>query len=107
MVNMSVATNKIEAPCELQLEVWKRPLAEIARDYNIPLRSLMIRIRAEDIGLPPPEYWDLLASGFTRIQVLRKIGWTAPMIRKINEILRNAKEEIKRAKKKARKSKRI
>jgi len=100
---MSAVKNKVDAPCELQLEVWKRPLAEIAREYGIPLRRLMTRIRNEEICIPPPEYWETIVRGLTRVQALKKIGWTPQMIGKVNEILRSAREKKKGAKRKVRK----
>ena len=75
----------------LQLAVWEQPISEIALAHDIPLRLLRTRIRREEIALPPPEYWEKLERGLSRNQALREIGWTQPMIRKINDILRDAK----------------
>ena len=97
---MNKTLHDMDSPHALQLEVWKRPLADIAREYGIPLRKLMIRVRAGDINLPPPEYWRKLESGLSRFQVLKEIGWTMPMIRKMNEVLKNAKARSKQQKKK-------
>ena len=97
---MSVASNKVEFPCELQLEVWKRPLAEIARDCGVPLYKLTRRIRDEEIGIPPPEYWEMVEKGLSRNRALKQIGWTPQMIKKVGEILRSAKEQKKKVKRK-------
>lgn len=90
---LNMTTHNVSSPCELQLAVWQRPLAQIARDCGIPLRQLMTRIRAEDIGLPPPGYWEMLERGLSRAQALKQIGWTPPMIRKVSGMLRNAREQ--------------
>jgi hypothetical protein len=81
----------IETTSMLQIAVWEQPISEIALAHGIPLRLLRTRIRREEIALPPPEYWDKLERGLSRNQTLREIGWTPPMIRKINDILRDAK----------------
>jgi hypothetical protein len=50
-----------------------------------------MRIRREEIAQPPPEYLAKIKRGLSRNQALREIGWTPPMIRKINDILLDAK----------------
>ena len=91
MRDMSGARPSIETKPGLQLAVWEQLIAEIAPAHGIPLRVLKMRIRREEITLPPPQYWEKIARGLSRNQALREIGWTPPMIRKINDILRDAK----------------
>lgn len=91
MKNMSGSKSSIETSPALQFAVWEQPVSEIAMAHGIPLRLLRTRIRCEEIALPPPEYWEKLERGLSRNQVLREIGWTPPMIKKINDILRDAK----------------
>ena len=91
MRSMSGGKPPIETTSALQLAVWEQPIAQIALAHGIPLRVLKMRIRCEEITLPPPQYWEKIERGLSRNQALREIGWTPPMIRKINDILRDAK----------------
>jgi hypothetical protein len=88
---MSGGKPPIKTISALQLAVWEQPISQIALAYGIPIRVLKMRIRREEITLPPPQYWEKIERGLSRNQALREIGWTPPMIRKINDILRDAK----------------
>ena len=91
MRSMSGGKPPIETTSALQLAVWEQLISQIALAHGIPLRVLKMRIRREEITLPPLEYWEKIERGLPRNQALREIDWTPPMIRKINDILRDAK----------------
>lgn len=91
MRNINGGKPSIETTSALQFAVWEQPVPEIALAHGTSLRLLKVRIRSEEITLPPPEYWEKVERGLSRNQALREIGWTLPMIRKINDILRDAK----------------
>ena len=92
MRGMSGARQTIKTTFALQLAVWKHPLSEITLVYGVPSRSLKARIHHEEITKPPPEYWEKIKRGLSRNQALREIGWTPSMIKKINDILLDAKK---------------
>ena len=91
MKNINGGKPSIETTSALQFAVWEQPVSEVALAHGTSLRLLKMRIRNEEITLPPPEYWEKVEHGLSRNQALREIGWTLPMIRKINDILRDAK----------------
>jgi len=91
MRSMSGTRPSIKTTFALQLAVWEQPISEIALAHGIPLRVLKMRIRREEIAQPPPEYLAKIKRGLSRNQALREIGWTPPMIKKINDILLDAK----------------
>ena len=97
MRSMSGGKPPIEATSTLQLAVWEQPISQIALAHEIPLRMLKARIRREEIAQPPPEYWEKVNRGLSRNQALREIGWTPPMIKKINDILLDAKNQIRQS----------
>ena len=91
MRSMSGGKPPIKTISALQLAVWEQPISQIALAHGIPIRVLKMRIRREEITLPPPQYWEKIERRLSRNQALREIGWTPSMIRKINDILRDAK----------------
>ena len=95
MRSMSGTRPSIKTTFALQLAVWKQPISQIALAHGIPLRMLKARIRREEIAQPPPEYLAKIKRGLSRNQALREIGWTPPMIKKINDILLDAKNQIR------------
>jgi hypothetical protein len=95
MRNMSGGRLSIETTSALQLASWEQPISEIALAHGMSLRILKARIRREEIAQPPPEYWEKIKRGLSRNQALREIGWTPPMIKKINDILLDAKNQIR------------
>lgn len=94
MRNMSGGRPSIERTSALQLAAWKQTVSEIALAHSISLRVLKVRIRREEITQPPPEYWEKIKRELSRNQALREIGWTPPMIKKINDILLDAKNQM-------------
>ena len=85
--------NEDNLPIEITLQMQLAVREQSVLAHGIPLRTLKMRIRREEITQPPPKYWEKINCGLSRNQALREIGWTPPMIRKINDILRDAKSQ--------------
>lgn len=94
---MSGVQEKIGTSFELQLAVWKHPIPAIALAHHISIPVLEVRIRREEIIKPPHAYWEKIKSGLSHDKALVEIGWTRPMIKKINAILASAKASSKSA----------
>ena len=43
--------------------VWSKPLSDVSTDLRLPLATLVSVCRQNDIPLPPPHYWRMVANG--------------------------------------------
>ncbi len=92
---MSGTKETIDTSAGLQLAIWKHTVSEIALMYNVSTASLGYRIHHEEIIKPPPEYLEKIERGLSHDKALVEIGWTKPMIKKINTILLKARNQMK------------
>ena len=86
---------RIDTSFGLQIAVWKMTIPEIALANDVSVLSLEYRIHHDEIIKPPPRYWSKIKLGLSHDEALDEIGWTKPMIKKVNAILLNARKHMK------------
>ncbi len=78
----------------LLLDVWDRPVTDIAAELGVSDKAVSKRCQRMDIPKPPRGYWAIVKTGIDHKKALRSLGWQPEEINELDARIMVAENAI-------------